>query len=215
MRSTYGGWVLNLGGRYGTPGIADEKNIVRVAGGRRVSKNPELLVMYNPNGGRAAAGAGVEFNVRKHTVRRKAMRRRRRRNLPLTVRSGRRKHTYRALVRRVGVKRAAKMWRKAKKFHGYSKHRVSANKRRRRRSYNSWKGHKAGHRRAAKKGWRKRRRGRARRRSYSRRRKGSRKGACRARKGSIKYGKCYYSRAKLRRKIGKRRFKKLLKRRGR
>ena len=25
------GWVLNLGGRYGTPGIADERNIVKVS----------------------------------------------------------------------------------------------------------------------------------------------------------------------------------------
>lgn len=31
------GWVLNMGGRYGTPGIADEENIVRV---RRTGKNP-------------------------------------------------------------------------------------------------------------------------------------------------------------------------------
>ena len=29
------GWVLNMGGAYGTPGIADESNIVRV---KRVSK---------------------------------------------------------------------------------------------------------------------------------------------------------------------------------
>lgn len=26
-----GGWVLNMGGRYGTPGIANEENIVKVA----------------------------------------------------------------------------------------------------------------------------------------------------------------------------------------
>ena len=30
MRSTHGGWVLNMGGKYGTPGIADETNIVAV-----------------------------------------------------------------------------------------------------------------------------------------------------------------------------------------
>jgi hypothetical protein len=30
MRSTYGGWVLNMGGPHGTPGIADEDNIVKV-----------------------------------------------------------------------------------------------------------------------------------------------------------------------------------------
>lgn len=31
MPSSHGGWVLNLGGRYGTPGIADETNIVKVS----------------------------------------------------------------------------------------------------------------------------------------------------------------------------------------
>jgi len=35
MRSTYGGWVLNMGGRYGTPGIADENNIVQVRKARQ------------------------------------------------------------------------------------------------------------------------------------------------------------------------------------
>lgn len=34
MRSTHGGWVLNMGGRYGTPGIADDRNTVAVRGGR-------------------------------------------------------------------------------------------------------------------------------------------------------------------------------------
>lgn len=30
MRSAYDGWVLNMGGRYGTPGIASDSNIVEV-----------------------------------------------------------------------------------------------------------------------------------------------------------------------------------------
>lgn len=30
MPSAHGGWVLNMGGKYGTPGIADENNIVKV-----------------------------------------------------------------------------------------------------------------------------------------------------------------------------------------
>lgn len=30
MRSAHGGWVLNMGGRYGTPGLADDRNIVNV-----------------------------------------------------------------------------------------------------------------------------------------------------------------------------------------
>ena len=38
MRSSYGGWVLNMGGRYGTPGIADESNIVKVS--KRTNPQP-------------------------------------------------------------------------------------------------------------------------------------------------------------------------------
>lgn len=34
MSCRAGGWVLNLGGRHGTPGIADESNIVAVNGKR-------------------------------------------------------------------------------------------------------------------------------------------------------------------------------------
>ena len=30
MRSSHGGWVLNCGGRYGTPGLVDSSNIVSV-----------------------------------------------------------------------------------------------------------------------------------------------------------------------------------------
>ena len=33
MRGPYG-WVLNMGGRYGTPGVASESNTVRVKAGR-------------------------------------------------------------------------------------------------------------------------------------------------------------------------------------
>lgn len=36
MRGPFG-WVLNLGGRYGTPGIATDENIIKVQGGGRVS----------------------------------------------------------------------------------------------------------------------------------------------------------------------------------
>lgn len=46
MRGPYG-WVLNLGGPHGTPGVATEENIIKVHGrGRR--SNPELMVVYNP-----------------------------------------------------------------------------------------------------------------------------------------------------------------------
>ena len=34
MRSAHGGWVLNMGGRHGTPGLADDENIVAVNGKR-------------------------------------------------------------------------------------------------------------------------------------------------------------------------------------
>ena len=34
MRSAQGGWVLDLGGRYGIPGLADETNVVAVGGKR-------------------------------------------------------------------------------------------------------------------------------------------------------------------------------------
>ncbi len=30
MRSSVGGWVLNMGGPHGTPGLADESNTVKV-----------------------------------------------------------------------------------------------------------------------------------------------------------------------------------------
>jgi hypothetical protein len=34
MRSSDGGWVLDMGGRYGIPGLADETNVVAVGGKR-------------------------------------------------------------------------------------------------------------------------------------------------------------------------------------
>jgi hypothetical protein len=34
MPSSHGGWVLNMGGRFGTPGIADDDNIVAIRGKR-------------------------------------------------------------------------------------------------------------------------------------------------------------------------------------
>jgi hypothetical protein len=36
MRSSHGGWVLNMGGKHGTPGVADDRNVVsvKVKGGR-------------------------------------------------------------------------------------------------------------------------------------------------------------------------------------
>ena len=37
MRSSVGGWVLNMGGRYGKPGLADSGNITRV---KQIRHNP-------------------------------------------------------------------------------------------------------------------------------------------------------------------------------
>lgn len=34
MPSTYDGWVLNMGGRYGTPAIATDENTIRVTKAR-------------------------------------------------------------------------------------------------------------------------------------------------------------------------------------
>lgn len=34
MRSAHGGWVLNMGGPHGTPGLADESNTVAIKFGR-------------------------------------------------------------------------------------------------------------------------------------------------------------------------------------
>lgn len=46
MPSSSGGWVLNMGGRYGTPAVVDDSNITRVSSRPR-AKNPELLVVSN------------------------------------------------------------------------------------------------------------------------------------------------------------------------
>ena len=53
MRSSDGGWVLNLGGKHGTPGLAHERNIVKVS--PRARSNPETeaheLALYAVNDG--------------------------------------------------------------------------------------------------------------------------------------------------------------------
>ena len=35
MRSSVGGWVLNMGGPHGTPGLADDRNVVKVRKAKR------------------------------------------------------------------------------------------------------------------------------------------------------------------------------------
>jgi hypothetical protein len=118
------------------------------------------MVIHNPGHYRRRASS-ARFTV-KH--RRNEMRKRRR------VRKG----SYRALVKRLGVKKASCLWRKSKR------------KGSRRRRRNSWKGHRKAHARAARKGWRSRRRGRK---SRGRRRsRKSRSKYCRnkTRKGSYR-----------------------------
>ena len=34
MRSSHDGWVLNMGGKHGTPGLADDSNVTMVAASR-------------------------------------------------------------------------------------------------------------------------------------------------------------------------------------
>lgn len=202
MRSEFGGWVLNLGGRYGTPAVVSEEQIVKTRSPRRnpydlfemeevspvgwshrpLRSNPELLIVgANP------------------MRRKRRMARKRRRNSPVTVKIGRKKHTWKALVRKHGVTKASKLWKRGKKFHGYSRDRVILGRRRkgrkRRKSRNSWRGNRRGHCRAAKKGWRKRRRrrksskrSRAAKRGWSkrRRRKGKRRKARNRRRRSFR-----------------------------
>lgn len=42
------GWVLNMGGAHGTPGIATDENITKVKPGKAPRENPDLLVLTNP-----------------------------------------------------------------------------------------------------------------------------------------------------------------------
>lgn len=133
MRSSSGGWVLNMGGRYGTPEIADDKNITKVSGGRRAqARNPELLVVSNPGNRRNASmrrrrrnswhgnrkghrkAALKGWRKRRHS--RKGSRRSTRRK-GRKSRGRRSKHfrTYRAACKALGIgKAAARAWKKSK-----------------------------------------------------------------------------------------------------
>ena len=85
-------------------------------GSRHKASNPELLIVSNPRG------------------RSKMRRRARRKNSPLTVSVRGRRHGWKGLVRRYGVRKAAKLWRKSKrKRHGYSVGGATCRTRRRRR----------------------------------------------------------------------------------
>jgi hypothetical protein len=43
MRSSAGGWVLNMGGAHGTPGLADDSNVVKVVKGKKQTGIPYWL----------------------------------------------------------------------------------------------------------------------------------------------------------------------------
>jgi hypothetical protein len=48
MRSSHGGWVLNMGGAHGTPGLVDERNIVRVGRKRKLREVAAEIVAAKP-----------------------------------------------------------------------------------------------------------------------------------------------------------------------
>lgn len=138
MPSSSGGWVINTGGRYGSPLIADESNITRVSSGRTRARNPELLVVSNPaqprrrksamrrrrrrnswkgnrRGHRIAALKG--WRKRRHSRKgsRRASRRSRKGSRRRGSRRSKRFRTYKAAVRALGVKAGAKAWNKSKR----------------------------------------------------------------------------------------------------
>lgn len=46
-----GGWVLNMGGKFGTPGIANDANVVRVTKTRRRRSTGGIAASWNPSRG--------------------------------------------------------------------------------------------------------------------------------------------------------------------
>lgn len=63
MRSSHGGWVLNMGGKHGTPGIADDSNIVavRVRGSfGAVTKRCEVFATAKPRAKRMEYAGSFE-----------------------------------------------------------------------------------------------------------------------------------------------------------
>jgi len=210
MPSAHGGWVLNMGGAHGTPAVVDERNVVRVKKAREVARNPELLVVNNP----CRNGGSFHDVARRHQLK-IALQTLKMDPAMAAVMGGPSIEEAREIVRSARAK--GELVRKRKSSRN-PRRRANMRTRRRRRSRNAWKGNRRGHRRAAIKGWRKRRHG-GKRRKYSKRRKGSRKGRRRVGgrvfKGAIKYHGKFYRRKALKNKIGKRRLKALLKKRGR
>lgn len=208
MPSAHGGWVLNMGGAHGTPAVVDERNVVRVKKAREVARNPELLVVNNP-----CRNSGSFHDVARRHQLKIALQTLKMDPAMAAVMGGPSIEEAREIVRSARAKGELVRKRKSSRNPRRS---TNMRTRRRRRSRNAWKGNRRGHRRAAIKGWRKRRHG-GKRRKYSKRRKGrkGRRKSGRVFKGAIKYHGKFYRRGALKNKIGKRRLKALLKKRGR
>lgn len=65
MRSSHGGWVLNMGGKHGTPGIADSSNVVQVRHGKRAE---DSLAMRRLVGNPARYAVVIEDGEREKIV---------------------------------------------------------------------------------------------------------------------------------------------------
>lgn len=75
MKSSHGGWVLNMGGAHGRPGVADDKNIVKVMrGGKAIysesvvneqSSNRDIMAISRMTG---VPDYKIEDFVRKHKL---------------------------------------------------------------------------------------------------------------------------------------------------
>ena len=113
------------------------------ASSRMEGHNPELLIYSNPGRRYFYHGVGSMKVLRRSVSRGRGVKRHRRtnmrrrhrrsRNYPVTASVGGRKHTWKSLVKKLGVKKAAKAWRKGKRYHGYTKTRCM-NRRHKRRS---------------------------------------------------------------------------------
>lgn len=89
---------------------------------REVARNPELLVWRNPgrrSTGLSVRGLSVKRRKSKMRKRRKKSRSRRRaRNGKMYIKVGGKKLTWRGVVRKYGIKKGARRWKKSSKFHG-------------------------------------------------------------------------------------------------
>lgn len=130
-----GKW-LGEGPTYYTDDKADAEGTAKLSlqqlEAREVRRNPELLVWRNPGPrGRGLSVRGLVVKRRKTKMRRRRKHRRgRSRNGKITAKLGGKRVGWRAFVRKYkSFKKAARMWRKAKKYHGGAA--VSCGRRRR------------------------------------------------------------------------------------